>query len=157
MELDSPDPKLAGLAEPQVAHRIPVLPVLMNAAALSALLFVIIAGSDWLAIHKHVPEQIMLMADLIVAVTGGILFMKVTIGEQSRVLEERAHHRAVLLRVAMIGDLNHHVRNALELIQLSAHTTHNQELIRNVQSSVDRIEWALRELVPPAGEAEPRD
>src|SRR5882724_10979073 len=47
-----------------------------------------------------------------------------------------------------IADLNHHVRNALQSIQLSAYSTQDQEIIASVGDSVQRIEWALREIVP---------
>jgi len=57
-----------------------------------------------------------------------------------------ANAAAILLSgLKMIGDLNHHVRNALQSIQLSAYSTQDQEIIASVGDSVQRIEWALRE------------
>ncbi len=61
---------------------------------------------------------------------------------------ERERRKNIDERLKMIGDLNHHVRNALQSIQLSAYSTHDQEIIASVGDSVQRIEWALREIVP---------
>lgn len=61
---------------------------------------------------------------------------------------ERERRRNIAERLKMIGDLNHHVRNALQSIQLSAYSTQDQEIIASVGDSVQRIEWALREIVP---------
>ena len=61
---------------------------------------------------------------------------------------ERERRRNIAERLKMIGDLNHHVRNALQSIQLSAYSTQDQQIIASVGDSVQRIEWALREIVP---------
>ena len=61
---------------------------------------------------------------------------------------ERERRRHIAERLKMIGDLNHHVRNALQSIQLSAYSTQDQAIIASVGDSVQRIEWALREIVP---------
>jgi len=61
---------------------------------------------------------------------------------------ERERRKNIAERLKMIGDLNHHVRNALQSIQLSAYSTQDQEIIASVGDSVQRIEWALREIVP---------
>jgi hypothetical protein len=61
---------------------------------------------------------------------------------------ERERRRNIAERLKMIGNLNHHVRNALQSIQLSAYSTQDQEIITSVGDSVQRIEWALREIVP---------
>ena len=60
----------------------------------------------------------------------------------------RERRKNISQRLKMIGELNHHVRNALQSIQLSAYSTHDQEIITSIGDSVQRIEWALREIVP---------
>lgn len=52
-----------------------------------------------------------------------------------------------LARLRVIGELNHHVRNALEVISLSAYITHDEEAIRHIMEGVNRIDWALREIL----------
>lgn len=53
-----------------------------------------------------------------------------------------------LARLRVIAELNHHVRNALEVISLSAYITRDEEAIRHIMEGVNRIDWALREILP---------
>jgi signal transduction histidine kinase len=64
-------------------------------------------------------------------------------------LIHQAHGRrqAELLRVQVIAEMNHHIRNALAAISLSTDMIKNQQSIRVISESVDRIEWALREVL----------
>jgi signal transduction histidine kinase len=55
---------------------------------------------------------------------------------------------AALLRMQVIAEMNHHIRNALAAISLSADIIQNQQSIQVISESVDRIEWALREVLP---------
>lgn len=63
-----------------------------------------------------------------------------------------------LARLQVIAELNHHIRNALEVICLSAYITRDEEAIRRIMEGVNRIDWALREILPrerfplPSGE-----
>jgi len=54
---------------------------------------------------------------------------------------------ATLLRMQVISEMNHHIRNALAAIALSADSLDNQQCIKVISGSVDRIEWALREIL----------
>lgn len=54
---------------------------------------------------------------------------------------------ATLLRMQVISEMNHHIRNALAAISLSTDAIPNQECIQVISESVDRIEWALREIL----------
>ncbi len=55
---------------------------------------------------------------------------------------------AALLRMQVIAEMNHHIRNALAAISLSTDAIQNQQSIRVISESVDHIEWALREVLP---------
>ena len=44
--------------------------------------------------------------------------------------------------------MNHHVRNALQVISLSTFSTADQAQIDTIKPSVNRIQWALREILP---------
>lgn len=55
---------------------------------------------------------------------------------------------AAMLRMQVIAEMNHHIRNALAAISLSTDAIQNQQSIRVICESVDRIEWALREVLP---------
>lgn len=54
---------------------------------------------------------------------------------------------ATLLRMQVISEMNHHIRNALTAICASTDAIQNQQCIRVISESVDRIEWTLREIL----------
>jgi len=51
-------------------------------------------------------------------------------------------------RVEVIANMNHHVRNALQVIEFNSYSTADQQKLEAIKSSVNRIQWALRELLP---------
>ena len=63
-----------------------------------------------------------------------------------RITTERK--QLTVARLQVISEMNHHIRNALTAISLSAHLIPNQQSVRVIQESVDRIEWTLREILP---------
>jgi signal transduction histidine kinase len=54
----------------------------------------------------------------------------------------------MVARWQVISEMNHHIRNALAAISFSAAVIPNQQSVRVIQESVDRIEWTLREILP---------
>lgn len=64
----------------------------------------------------------------------------------------RERRRVILRRLTTIREMNHEIRNALELIQLSAYSTHHQQAIAIISSAIDRIQRTLREIVSPTAE-----
>jgi signal transduction histidine kinase len=54
---------------------------------------------------------------------------------------------AALLRMQVISEMNHHIRNALSAISLTTDSIQNQQCVRVISESVDRIEWTLREVL----------
>jgi signal transduction histidine kinase len=57
-------------------------------------------------------------------------------------------HQIMQARVQIMSEMNHHVRNALMAISASADLAENQECNRVILESVQRIDWALREILP---------
>ena len=49
--------------------------------------------------------------------------------------------------------MNHHIRNSLQVITYATATQKNSESMEMIRSSVERIEWALREVLPGHVEA----
>ncbi|MGA7850012.1 MAG: hypothetical protein WCA13_12975 [Terriglobales bacterium] len=60
----------------------------------------------------------------------------------------RRQHRLTVARMQVIAEMNHHIRNALAPISLSVDAIENQQLIHVISEGVDRIDWALREILP---------
>lgn len=57
-------------------------------------------------------------------------------------------HRAVtLLRLQVISEMNQHVRTALLEISATTGSIENQQCLHTITENVDRIEWALREIL----------
>ena len=58
---------------------------------------------------------------------------------------------AALLRMQVISEMNHHIRNALQVITYASAAQNQNDSVDSVdmiRSSVERIEWALREVLP---------
>ena len=60
----------------------------------------------------------------------------------------RERHRLTLARMQVIAEMNHHIRNALSPISLLLDGTENQPLNQVMSDAVERIDWALREILP---------
>lgn len=73
----------------------------------------------------------------------------------------KGRHELMRERMKTIAELNHHIRNALQVIKFWGAQHQNCSLdpmqLQHMKESVDRIEWALREVLPqypePAGSA----
>lgn len=65
---------------------------------------------------------------------------------------EWRQHSAMLRQMRVIAEMNHHVRNALQPILYSPYLKEQAEQIRMIQQGTERIQWALREVLP--GETE---
>lgn len=62
-----------------------------------------------------------------------------------RTIERR---RLLAARLQVIEAMNHHIRNALDVISLSTYTIHDKQSVAIISESIDRIDWALREILP---------
>jgi hypothetical protein len=73
----------------------------------------------------------------------------------------KAQREAMRVRMATIAEMNHHIRNALQVIRglsiFPCDPSYRDEQIQLINESVERVEWALREVLPkyPAGEIAP--
>lgn len=88
---------------------------------------------------------IVTISDIITSSIAGALFYQFAKSEKNRreLIRERMH---------TIAELNHHIRNALQVIKFwgaqHQNCTLDEMQIRLMKDSVDRIEWALREVLP---------
>lgn len=70
---------------------------------------------------------------------------------------QQQHRREMELmqqRVEIVSEMNHHVRNALQVISFFARDAKDSESAERLRESIDRIQWALREVLPKYGGAE---
>ncbi|HWR36608.1 MAG TPA: hypothetical protein VN622_12130 [Clostridia bacterium] len=105
------------------------------------LCFALLEMIHWLVAPRWRLEGDYVLPDIVASLLLGILV--------SRVLSLAWERRQMLLqRLDVIAEMNHHIRNALEMINLSAHQTHDPEAIKRISEASNRIQWALREILP---------
>jgi hypothetical protein len=116
--------------------------MLVLALIAALLVFFIGAGMDWMVLHESASRAIAIeVSDLLAAgITGLLVF---------RLLQyEGARRRQLRQRLETIAEMNHHVRNALQVISLSTYSSADQQQLAAIKDSVGRIQWALREILP---------
>lgn len=104
--------------------------------------FVLGFGLDWTLLHdRDSIRRTLELSDAVSAFMCGFVFLLF--------LRLYRKQRAMLRqRVEVIANMNHHVRNALQVIEFNSYSTADQEKLAAMKSSVNRIQWALRELLP---------
>ena len=122
------------------------IPSLLRRIGLSFLmgfsLFVLGALVNIVLSRNNIRGPSLYLDDLILGVIAGLLVFAY----------EQRRHRAILDKIKVIAEMNHHVRNALQAITFSPYAEHSRQ-IQLVDESAKRIQWALREILP--GEIEP--
>jgi hypothetical protein len=115
-------------------------PVLMG-LAVAAVVFGVNIAADRILIHLgDSSRSLMKLSDGIAAIFAGILAAQIF-----RFQRERRH--AVQDSVERIAEMNHHVRNALQVISYWTTAERDKREVKMVRESVDRIQWALREIL----------
>jgi hypothetical protein len=78
---------------------------------------------------------------VVAAVVATLLFYRM-------LRHERERRQAIRRRLETIGDINHHIRNALHTIALTSGVPQNEETVKAIDGSLHRVDWALREILP---------
>lgn len=93
--------------------------------------------------------DLLILSDVLVGLVAASLVFVLSVyhTHQAKLVEDR-------LRV--IGEMNHHIRNALQVIEYHAWTTKGEQEIASMHQAVSRITWALQEVLPqfPGGYSE---
>ena len=119
--------------------------------AKSAVALLVVAGISYLLEvrlhHQGVPSRyLILLSNLLVGLVAAALVYVLSAREQQR----QAH---IECRLRVIAEMNHHIRNALQVITFYTRKGEKQE-VGNVEA-VERIQWALREILPQLPESMP--
>lgn len=85
-----------------------------------------------------------MLAGAAVALVIGVSVLKI-------LSDAHAHYEALVDRLNIIGELNHHIRNALQVIAYHNVPTpaRSGQAIRQVGEAVARIDSVLRDMLPP--------
>ncbi len=114
---------------------------ILLAVLATVIIFFVSSVADLFMFKEHEPARVTIeISDAISSVAIGFLWFQLLRMQQQRREELRR-------RIEMIADMNHHVRNALQVISLSTHGRDQQE-IANIRESMNRIQWALKEVLP---------
>ena len=70
---------------------------------------------------------------------------------------EQQRYRDLTRKLTIITSMNHHVRNALQAILYSPYATEQTEQVKVIQDSVNRIQWALNEVLAGDGDDEVKE
>jgi hypothetical protein len=97
---------------------------------------------DRLLAHDGVTRtEILATSNGLTGIFAGFLFY--TLAKNERVRRELIRER-----LRTIAEMNHHIRNALQVITYATVVGKDNESVELIRSSVERIEWALREVLP---------
>jgi uncharacterized SAM-binding protein YcdF (DUF218 family) len=132
------------------ADKLPLESLWSRHSGLFALLVVFIVSLigiilDWLLVKEGIPRLDMLIfSNGLTGVFAGGLFWQMA-------REAKASRDLIAERMKTIAELNHHIRNALQVIKFlggQKRTGLDAVQLQLINDSADRIEWALRELLP---------
>lgn len=102
-------------------------------------------GMDRLLMLEGLSRYLLGLSDVVTGIVAGGLFLYVA-------RHEKAHRDHVREQIQTVADLNHHIRNALQVIKLCGVRTpassFDARQLQLIKESADRIEWALREVLP---------
>lgn len=99
---------------------------------------------DWLLVKEGLSRLDMLIfSNSLTGLFAGVLFWQMA-------REAKASRALVEERMKTIAELNHHIRNALQVIKFLGGQRSGLDAVQLqlINDSVDRIEWALREVLP---------
>jgi hypothetical protein len=99
-------------------------------------------GFDRLLVREGVPSAgVLLLSNVLTGVVAGALFLqnRLRAQEKQKLLEQR---------LEKVAEMNHHVRNALQVVSFYRHQISDPEAGRLLQESIRRIEWTLEEVLP---------
>ena len=110
----------------------------MRAAFYGALVLVFLVFTDQLSAYYGLAESQRILDDSCGGIIAGLLIYRIEYNRAKYLTE----------KLKTIELMNHHVRNALQVIVDSVYLHGHSEQLAEIQNSVKRIDWALREILP---------
>jgi hypothetical protein len=109
--------------------------------AVAALVFTGGGVLDFLVSRQYLPPTSLVLGGAAVALAlGGLVFQLLT--------NIQKRYAAMVDRLQRIAELNHHIRNALQVIVYTNVPERSERAIQQVSAAVIRIESVLREVLP---------
>ncbi len=112
--------------------------------ALGGLVFLSGGALDWFVTRQYLPRISLVLAGAAIALTVGLLVFQILSDIQGR-------YQTMLNQLRRIAELNHHIRNALQVIAYYNVPARDERAIHQVNAEVLRIEAVLREVSDALG------
>jgi biotin transporter BioY len=110
----------------------------------AALVFFCGGALDWLVRNEYLHPMSLMLAGAAVASALGLLVLQT-------LTEVQIRYEVLVQGLQRIAELNHHIRNALQVIVYTNVPERSAEAIKQVNAAVSRIESVLHERVPASG------
>jgi hypothetical protein len=110
----------------------------VRAVMYGALVLLFLVVTDQLSAYYGLAESQRILDDSCGGIIAGLLIYRLEYN-RAKYLNEK---------LKTIELMNHHVRNALQVIVDSAYLHGHAQQLDEIQMSVKRIDWALREILP---------
>ena len=97
---------------------------------------------DRLLLHEGVPRyDLLAISNTLTGIVAGAFFWEA-------MRRDRERREFVRERLKTISEMNHHIRNALQVISLYSYRDQDEKAVDVLNQAVNRIEWALNEVLP---------
>ncbi|HKU25163.1 MAG TPA: hypothetical protein VJQ54_06795 [Candidatus Sulfotelmatobacter sp.] len=113
--------------------------------AVAFLVFICGGVLDWFVTREYLPRISLMLGGAAIAVAIGVLAFQILTDIQERYLN-------MLDRLRRIAELNHHVRNALQVIAYHNELEHVGPAKTTLRIEIERIESALRQISAALGD-----
>ena len=137
-----PDPETTQTA-PLRGVSLTVMRMLVMSLIAAIVVFLVGATLDYVLLHDEHDSRVVVLevSDALGGLVAGALMFRLLQYERER--RERLRHK-----LTVISDMNHHVRNALQVISFHAYSNADKQQIEAIRDSMERIQWALKEILP---------
>ncbi|MBV9145337.1 MAG: hypothetical protein JO065_05430 [Acidobacteria bacterium] len=97
---------------------------------------------DRLLLREGVPRpDLLALSNLLTGMVAGAFFWQA-------MRRDRERRNFVRERLHTISEMNHHIRNALQVISFYSYREQDEKTLDMLRKAVNRIEWALKEVLP---------
>ena len=110
----------------------------LKAFAFGACLFCLGTFLQWQLAQLHAKGVLFYFDNVLMSIVAG----------SAMLVYERYRSRELKKKTETIRFINHHVRNALQVIYAASYSLNTEKDTTRVCDAVKRIEWALREVLP---------
>ncbi len=94
--------------------------------------------------REGVPRpEVLLLTNGLTGIAAGVIVYQL-------IVAEREQRQLTQQRLETIALMNHHIRNALQVI-VCVRARGDEASLEAIRTAIDRIDWALREILPQYG------